>query len=124
VDNQTGKHVTLGLITITITACLGVTNVFAELPEPAKIGLGILSLIASFIIAVQTFFKFEEKANAHRLAAIEYGKVRRNIEAIIAAGEIKQDMIDETRKKLDELASSTPNIPEKFHKEAKEQGEN
>ncbi|NHN79709.1 SLATT domain-containing protein [Azotobacter chroococcum] len=123
VDSQSSKHVTLGLITIIITACLGITNVFTDLPEPFKIGLGILGLIASFVTAMQTFFQFEEKANSHRLAAIEYGKIRRKLEAAIASGIISTDLTNEIRARLDELAANSPNIPEKFHVETKEKVE-
>ena len=120
VDNQSSKHVALGLITIVVTACLGVTNIVADLPQPIKIGLGLLALVASFVSALQTFFKFEESANSHRLAAIEYGKIRRQLETITATEENPAGLIDEIRTKLDELAASSPNIPERFHVEAKE----
>lgn len=120
VDNQSRKHVTLGLITISITALLGVTNVVPGLPHPITIWLGLLALVASFISAVQTFFKFEESANSHRLAAIEYGKIRRNLETAIASGENSTEFINEIRLKLDELAASSPNVSKKFHVEAKE----
>jgi hypothetical protein len=120
VDNQSSKHVVLGLITIIVTACLGVTNVVTDLPQPAKVGLGLLALVASFVSAVQTFFKFEESANSHRLAAIEYGKIRRQLETAIATGASPVGLIDEIRARLDELATSSPNVSKKFHVEAKE----
>lgn len=120
VDKQSGKHVVLGVIIMLLTAVLGLSNVIEDVPKIYKVALGLLGAVASFISALQTFFKYEERANAHRLAAIEYGKVRRKLEVCIAASSAPDNLIDEVRVRLDELASSCPNIPEAYHIEVKE----
>lgn len=64
---------------------LGVLNAAASVgsgtmfddPKWASIGVGVVALIGSIISAVSSYFKWAARAEGHRIASIQYGKLNR-----------------------------------------------
>jgi hypothetical protein len=82
-DAATRWNVVLGIPVVIVSAVVS-TSIFASINgSPGngwKIGAGLVSLAAAALSALQTFFKFPETGERHRLAAARYGHVRREAE--------------------------------------------
>jgi len=57
-------------------ASVGSGTLFSD-PKWASIGVGAVALIGSIISAVSAYFKWAARAEGHRIAAIQYGKLNR-----------------------------------------------
>lgn|ERR1035438_3217934 len=109
----------LGVPVILITAVVG-TSVFVSIvdqvvPVQAKLAIGLLSLAATILSSLQTFFKFSERAESHRVYAARFGAIRRELEALYARTAVAQEVgnIDALKDKLDQLAEGAPDVPPK-----------
>ena len=74
------RHNMLGIPVVAITAIVA-TSVFTTISaDPGigwKIATGLVSILASVLSAMQTFFKHSEDAEKHRSAGALYGALRR-----------------------------------------------
>jgi hypothetical protein len=107
----------LGLLVTGITAFVG-TSVFLSLNAVVvspwlRIFVGLISVTAAVSAALQTFFKYAERAEKHRSAGARYGAVRRKLEAIYAGDADARDghYLTAIRDELDRLAEDSPNVP-------------
>lgn len=111
-------HFWLGIPTMALTAAVG-TAVFVSFQEEVagnwKVGLGLISILATILSALQTFLNSAKRAEDHRLTAARYGGVRRRL-AILRT--FLPEEVDELRKELWEvkgdmnaLAESAPDVP-------------
>ena len=48
-----------------------------EDPKWASVGVGVVALIGSIISAISAYFKWSARAESHRMACIQYGKLHR-----------------------------------------------
>jgi hypothetical protein len=94
-----------GLPAIIFSTIVG-TSVFASLnndniPQWAKIAVGLISVVAAVLMALQTFLGFSERAEKHRTTAVRYGAVGRQIEQFLETGSSAQqstdDLVDQIR---------------------------
>jgi hypothetical protein len=125
------RHIFLGVPATLISTAVG-TAIFASLNEnpdnSLKIFAGLISLLGAAISALQTFFKFSELAEKHRLAGANYGDVKRKLDLFLlkygaighpaeseAVAELTQ--IAET---LSRLAQESPDIPDGAYRKATE----
>ena len=76
----------LGIPVVALTAIAG-TAIFATLetsPQAwAKIFIGLLTVLAAILSSLQTFLRFSELAERHKVAAVKYGALRREIETLL-----------------------------------------
>jgi hypothetical protein len=107
----------LGVPVISIAAVVG-TSVFASLTvqavaPPIRIALGLLSVLAAVLAAMQTFFRFAQRAEKHRAAGARYGATRRKLEAIYAGDSRSREgnYLSTIREELDRLADISPHVP-------------
>lgn len=113
----------IGIPTIVFSTAVG-TAIFASFEEQAvseyKVLLGLVSIFASVLAALQTFLNFSDRAEKHRLAGSGYASVRRDLELLKSFPENDQIKLEEKLKeiklKMDHLAESSPRIPEKIFK--------
>ncbi len=110
----------LGIPSVVLSAAVG-TTLFATLGRNGasanlRIAAGLVSLFAAVLVALQTFLGLAELADKHRSAASTYGAIRREIEQHQALPPATRDAVQSTmaalRKRLDEIASSSPDVPE------------
>jgi hypothetical protein len=111
------RNLWMGVPVIVITAMVG-TSAFASIvteliPLWAKIAVGGASGLAAVLAALQTFFKFSERAERHKTFAAKFGAVRRELEALHASGRAVQEpsFVGVLREKLDRLAEEAPAVP-------------
>jgi hypothetical protein len=106
----------LGIPVIVLSTWVG-SSVFASLGQDSvnstlQILTGLISLLAATLASLQTFFRFTEKAEKHRLSAARYGALRRETEEMLATcSQPPAEMIATLRQKLDRLADEAPHIP-------------
>jgi len=124
------KHYWLGIPTILISTAIG-TSIFASLrtdpTEGLKIIVGFVSFLSAVLSSLQTFFKFSEVAEKHRVAGAAYGDMKRKLDILKLQYSMKEhtsreDALKELKlvsEALSELAKESPGIPDKAFKQAK-----
>jgi len=111
-------HLWLGLPAVALSTIVG-TSVFASLSKPANITLqivvGLFSVTAAVLAALQTFFKYSELSEKHRIAGAKFANLEHRLELLgtmppASADELKKSltMIEDTWAKLRE---ESPNLP-------------
>lgn len=104
-------HISIGVVLILLTTAASVLT-FAKPPE-SLIWIPIaVSVSATVFAAFQTFMKFSEQTEIHRIAARRYGELKKEIEYILDftpdTNNLSQ-LTDEIRKKENEIAQESPN---------------
>jgi len=121
------RNIQLGLPAIIFSTFVG-TSVFASLnnehiSEWAKIVVGLISVVAAVLTALQTFLGFSERAEKHRTTAVRYGAVGRQIEQFLqtetSAHQTTEDLVDQIREHLNRLAEESPVLPPDIVHDAK-----
>jgi len=80
--------------------------------------VGLLSVLAAVLASLQTFLRFSELAEKHRVAGARFAALKHEIELIIAMPPSSQDKLREMLSELDQrwakLREDSPNIPGKI----------
>lgn len=111
------RHLMMGVPVVVISAVVGASafaSVLAELvPVWAKVAVGTASVLAGVLAALQTFFKFSERAERHKIFGAKFGAIRRELETLHAAGRAAEEsnFISVLRERLDRLAEEAPAVP-------------
>jgi hypothetical protein len=108
----------LGVSVIILTGFVG-TSIFATLQGspslPVKIVVGLASFLAATLASLQTFLRYEERAERHRSAGIKYGVIMRELEQKAAFPPKDEEellrFIDDVRIRWDKLNEESPIIP-------------
>ncbi len=109
----------LGIPALILSTIVG-TSIFASLGktlDPSiQILVGIISVLAATLSALQTFLGFSERAAKHRAVASRYGAARRRIEEILAVSSesIAPEEISNIRKEIDSISEEAPNVSDKI----------
>ncbi len=108
----------LGIPVIGLSTLVG-SSVFSQMGQSIEhwfqVGIGLTSFLAAVLASLQTFFKFSEKSERHRIAAAKYGALRREIEEILATHpQPDREVVNTLRQKLDRLADEAPPIPDRI----------
>jgi len=110
----------LGIPSAIFSAIVG-TSVFAALgsesvDQEIQILIGIISVSAAVLAALQTFLRWGELAAKCRSTAAEYGAVKRQIDQMLSAKATGEKLDEETisvlRKQMDTLSRDAPVLPE------------
>jgi len=108
----------LGIPTVILSSAVG-TGIFATLEKNVdvrvRIGIGLVSVLSATLAGLQTFLRFAERAEKHRIMAGHYAMVRREIEQLLVlpptGGEELRTALDSLRSRIDALAEEAPRIP-------------
>ena len=112
------SHQTLGVGVIVFSTLVG-TSVFATLETDVtlwiQIIVGMVSVCAAVLAALQTFLRYSERAEKHQTAAANYGKIRREIDQKLVMKmdhkeEIKEEDISSLREQYNFISQNAPNI--------------
>lgn len=114
------RHLAIGLPAATFSAIVG-TTVFTALDSSQSSGtldiriqvaIGLVSILTAILTGCQTFLRFSDKAEMHRVAATKYASLRRIIEQYLTfPNTISVQAIDTLRTEIDKLAELAPNVP-------------
>ena len=104
---------TIVLSTVAGTASIGSATIFGDTPY-ASIGIGIISLTVGVLNTISTHFGWAQRAEAHRVARVEYSKIHRYIMIELSLPRIERshatDMLKFVREDLDHLLETSPQI--------------
>ena len=79
-----------------------------------KIAVGIASVTAAILMALQTFLRYSERGEKHRVVGIRYGALRREIEKRLAFPPGKKDLegyLESVRIQWDKCNEDCPTVP-------------
>ncbi|MDQ4030496.1 MAG: SLATT domain-containing protein [Actinomycetota bacterium] len=124
------RNVQLGIPVVALSTFVG-TSVFATLQADVgtylRILVGGISVSAAVLASLQTFLRFAERAERHRVAADNWSAIRREIAQMLALhptylasrGDPKQ-YLDDLRRRMDDVAAQAPEMPERRWARARE----
>lgn len=116
-------HYCLGFPSIILTTVVG-SSIFASINTDSesnayKWGFGVLSIVAASLGAAQTFLRFAERAEAHRIAGVRYSALKREIEHFtVFVPEDLDATISSIRAEWDKLTNDCEIIPEHIFRAA------
>lgn len=113
-------NVVLGVPVVVLTTFVG-TSVFATIGSTVdtrlRILVGTISVLAAVIASLQTFLRFAERAEKHRVAAEHWAAVRREIAEMLAlhpnylaARGDPKEYLDDLRRRMDRIAAQSPEM--------------
>jgi hypothetical protein len=113
-------NVWFGVPVVALTTFVG-TSVFATLQEDVRTDLRILvgsvSVLAAVLASLQTFLRFQERAEKHRAAAELWSAIRREIDEMLALHpdylaeqSDPKAYLDELRNRMDQVSAQSPEI--------------
>ncbi len=116
-------NVLLGVPVVMCSTFVG-TSLFATIQHQGsvqfKIGVGMISVAAAVLASLQTFLRFAERAEKHRVAASRWEALRREIAEMISLHptypESKGDpkkYLDSLRERMDKLSDESPAMGER-----------
>ena len=120
----------LGVPVVVLTTFIG-TSVFATLEENVavefRIAVGFLSAAAAVLASLQTFLRFGERSEKHRVSAERWAAIRREIAEMVALhptylasrGDPKS-YLDDLRTRLDKSSSESPEMGDPHWQRAQE----
>ena len=120
------KNLMLGVPVVVFSSSVG-TSLFATLADPNavippafKIAIGLISLVAAILAALQTFLRFGERAEKHVVAADWYAAVRRDIDQLLALSAKERgtpkSCFDRLRKEMSKVGQQSPEIGDRLWK--------
>lgn len=98
-------------IPVIILATTAGALTFSDLSPQYKLIPGFISVFAAVLASIQTFLKFSEKADLHRLAGGHFGELKKEIEFIInfpPEASALESTINDIRKRSDQLTKESP----------------
>jgi hypothetical protein len=122
------RNVQLGIPVVALSTFVG-TSVFATLQEDVsaylRILVGGISVTAAVLASLQTFLRFAERAERHRVAADNWSAIRREISQMLALHPTylashgdPQKYLDGLRRRMDEVAALAPEMGERLWSKA------
>lgn len=116
-------NLVFGIPVVVFTTIVG-TSVFATLQENVGVGwriaVGIVSVLAAVLASLQTFLRFQERAEKHRAAAEHWASIRREIDQMLALHPDylaertdPKAYLDQLRRRMGEVSAQSPEIGDK-----------
>jgi hypothetical protein len=115
-------NIRFGVPVVVVTTFVG-TSVFVTLQRDVNVGfrvaVGLFSVAAAILASLQTFLRFGERAERHRVAGELWASIRREIDEMLALhptylasrGDPKQ-YLDDLRRRMDAAAKQSPEMGE------------
>ena len=129
-DRMRGRHLMLGISVVILTTLIG-TSAFAAIskahgdsitflgvdPDAVLVIVGSVSVLAAILSSLQTFLRYATRAEGHRIAALRYESLRRDMATTLALpraarGQPDRDL-DSARQRMDRYAKESPTIGER-----------
>ena len=119
-DRMRRRHLGLGIPVVVLTTAVG-TSVFASMQDSDRNTLlviaGTVSLVAAVLSSLQTFLRYSMRWEGHRIAAIRYEALRRDMAEMLAVPrEARGDpvkQLDGVRQRMDRYAKESPTVGER-----------
>jgi hypothetical protein len=93
---------------------IGSSTLFGDSPY-ASVGVGLVALLTAILGAVGTYFKWNARAEQHRISALQYAKLFRflNVQCSLPRDErmTPAELLKNTKDAYDQLAEISPLVP-------------
>ncbi len=110
-DRNRLSSIALGIPTVIISTVVG-TAAFAAINDQSgdgvKVAVGIVSVVAAVLASIQTYLGYTQLAERHRVAAVRYAALRRDIE--VALANPSADEVGRIRREMDKIGAVGPQI--------------
>jgi hypothetical protein len=129
-DRLRRRYLLLGIPVVIFTTLVG-TSAFASIskaqgnsiqgldidPDVVLVVVGTISVMAAVLSSLQTFLRYATRAEGHRIAALRYETLRRDMATTLALprearGQADRDL-DSVRQRMDRYAKESPTIGER-----------
>lgn len=129
-DRLRRRYLLLGIPVVVFTTLVG-TSAFASIskaqgdsiqgldvdPDIVLLVVGTISVLAAVLSSLQTFLRYATRAEGHRIAALRYETLRRDMATTLALprearGQPDRDL-DSVRQRMDRYAKESPTIGER-----------
>lgn len=129
-DRMRRRHLLVGIPVVILTTLVG-TSAFASIskahgdsitflgadPDAVLIVVGSISVLAAVLSSLQTFLRYATRAEGHRIAALRYETLRRDMATTLAlpreARGAPDRSLDSVRNRMDRYAKESPTIGER-----------
>ena len=129
-DRMRRRHLLLGIPVVILTTLVG-TSAFASIgkaqgdsikvigidPDKVLFLVGTISVLAAVLSSLQTFLRYATRAEGHRIAALRYETLRRDMATTLAlprgARGQPDRALDSVRQRMDRYAKESPTIGER-----------
>lgn len=129
-DRMRRRHLLLGIPVVIFTTLVG-TSAFAAIskaqgdsiqnvgfdPDKVLFLVGTISVLAAILSSLQTFLRYATRAEGHRIAALRYETLRRDMATTLAlprdARGAPDRSLDSVRNRMDRYAKESPTIGER-----------
>lgn len=112
-DKATTTNRVVGLLGIGLGIAVALNNLYppaAAIVVPVVAGVG-----AAFASAAQMVFRWADRAEDHKSAAVQMGQIRRKVEQLLASAEVvPQTSADAVREQVNLVLPHVPRIPFDF----------
>jgi hypothetical protein len=124
------RYLLLGIAVVVLTALVG-TSAFASIneargdsiqglgldPDIVLVLVGTISVLAAVLSSLQTFLRYATRAEGHRIAALRYETLRRDMATTLALPRAARGQPDRdlgsVRQRMDRYAKESPTIGER-----------
>ncbi len=111
-------HYWIGLPVVILSTLVG-SSIFATLQDNPTFAIkfiaGMASVLTAILAGIQTFLRYGERAEKHRLAGVRYGAIKREIEQKSAFPPNDLDsFFHDLRIRWDQLNEESPSIPKRI----------
>jgi hypothetical protein len=112
-------HLWLGVPAIVVSTFVG-TAIFASLSSATHgvvptILFGMLSVASAVLAGLQTFLKYSELAERHKIAGARFADIKHQIEMVAVfrsnSPELLESKLSEIEERWEEIREESPNIP-------------
>lgn len=128
-DRLRRRYFMLGIPVVVLTTLVG-TSAFASLqdssdtssalgldPDTVLLIVGSISVLAAVLSSLQTFLRYATRAEGHRIAALRYETLRRDMAETLALPRASRSsperVLDGARTRMDKYAKESPTIGER-----------
>ena len=129
-DRMRRRHLLLGIPVVILTTLVG-TSAFASIskahgnsitflgvdPDAVLVIVGTISVLAAVLSSLQTFLRYATRAEGHRIAALRYETLRRDMATTLALPRVARGqperVLDNIRGRMDRYAKESPTIGER-----------
>jgi len=120
-DRLNRRYICLGLPVVVLSTVVG-TSAFAslqknaEVADWAKIGVGVIGVLAAIFASAQTFLGYAQRSERHRVGAVHYETLRRDMAQELALRHATSEVqaeLNSVRSRMERYAKESPPIPER-----------
>jgi hypothetical protein len=109
-----GANLCLGVPVMVLSAIVAAATLATfdrPLNQSARVTFGCITLAVALMASLQTFLRFSDRSERHRVIAARYGSIKRRAEQLLVGGGIVSDEdITELRLQTDRITEEAPQI--------------